>query len=168
MGSRPSPVTPPDTGPAVCARSHQSCCESVWHRLSETLSDSTPKQGAPEATSTIALSLRMVLTPHSRLACWLAAWLHWQHHPRWAGRCPSAAQGKPPGSGRARQVETTGREHGHRCWPCSWPLSHCPVSSAHGLDGGSIPGIAHTRGMNALSPYRAYQPWNHPGLGLSP
>ena len=105
------------------ARAHISRAVSLRDTVYETLSDSPPKQGAPEATSTIALSLRMVLTPHSRLACWLAAWLHWQHHPRWAGRCPSAARGKPPGSGRARQVETTGREHGHRCWPCSRPLS---------------------------------------------
>ena len=97
------------------ARAHISRAVSLRDTVYETLSDSPPKQGAPEATSTIALSLRMVLTPHSRLACWLAAWLHWQHHPRWAGRCPSAARGKPPGSGRARQVETTGREHGHRC-----------------------------------------------------
>ena len=105
------------------ARAHISRAVSLRDTVYETLSDSPPKQGAPEATSTIALSFRMVLTPHSRLACWLAAWLHWQHHPRWAGRCPSAARGKPPGSGRARQVETTGREHGHRCWPCSRPLS---------------------------------------------
>ena len=29
VGSRTSPGTPPDTDPAVCARSHQPCCESA-------------------------------------------------------------------------------------------------------------------------------------------
>ena len=106
---------------SVCA--HRSRAVSLRDTVYETLTDSSPKQGAPEATNTIALSPMMVLTPHSRLACWLAAWLHWQHHPRRAGRCPSAARGKPPGSGRARQVETTARPHGHRCWPCGRALS---------------------------------------------
>ena len=105
------------------ARAHRSRAVSLRDTVYETLTDSSPKQGAPEATNTIALSPMMVLTPHSRLACWLAAWLHWQHHPRRAGRCPSAARGKPPGSGRARQVETTARPHGHRCWPCGRALS---------------------------------------------
>ena len=104
-------------------RAHRSRAVSLRDTVYETLTDSSPKQGAPEATNTIALSPMMVLTPHSRLACWLAAWLHWQHHPRRAGRCPSAARGKPPGSGRARQVETTARPHGHRCWPCGQALS---------------------------------------------
>ena len=57
------------------ARAHISRAVSLRDTVYETLSDSPPKQGAPEATSTIALSFRMVLTPHSRLACWLAAWL---------------------------------------------------------------------------------------------
>ena len=105
------------------ARAHSSRAVSLRDTVYETLSDSPPKKVAPEATSTIALSLMMILTPHSRPACWLAAWLQWQHHPRWHRWRPSAARGKPPGSGRARRVETTGREHGHRCWPCSRALS---------------------------------------------
>ena len=84
------------------ARAHSSRAVSLRDTVYETLSGSTPKMGAPEATSTIALSLMMILTPHSRPACWLAAWLQWQHHPRWHRWRPSAARGKPPGSGRAR------------------------------------------------------------------
>ena len=118
------------------ARAHRSRAVSLRDTVYETLTDSSPKQGAPEATNTIALSPMMVLTPHSRLACWLAAWLHWQHHPRRAGRCPSAARGKPPGSGRARQVETTARPHGHRCWPCGQALSRLSSPRA----GRRIPG----------------------------
>ena len=85
------------------------------------------QSNAPEATSTIALSLMMIRIPHSRPACWLAVWLQWQHHPRWHRWRPrhpqAAARGKPPGSGRARRVETTGRPHGHRCWPRGRALS---------------------------------------------
>ena len=105
------------------ARAHSSRAVSLRDTVYETLSGSPPKMGAPEATSTIALSLMMILTPHSRPACWLAAWLQWQHHPRWHRWRPSAARGKPPGSGRARQVETTARPHGRRCWPCGQALS---------------------------------------------
>ena len=105
------------------SRAHSSRAVSLRDTVYETLSDSPPKKVAPEATSTIALSLVMILIPHSRPACWLAAWLQWQHHPRWHRWRPSAARGKPPGSGRARQVETTARPHGRRCWPCGQALS---------------------------------------------
>ena len=124
------------------ARAHISRAVSLRDTVYETLSDSPPKQGAPEATSTIALSFRMVLTPHSRLACWLAAWLHWQHHPRWAG------DGVHPQLGASLQVQgaraKSKRLDGSTATGAGRAPDHCPVSSAHGLDGGSIPGIAHT------------------------
>ena len=129
------------------ARAHISRAVSLRDTVYETLSDSPPKQGAPEATSTIALSLRMVLTPHSRLACWLAAWLHWQHHPRCVDGL-DGVDGVRPQLGASLQVQgaraKSKRLDGSTATGAGRAPDHCPVSSAHGLDGGSIPGIAHT------------------------
>ena len=124
------------------ARAHISRAVSLRDTVYETLSDSPPKQGAPEATSTIALSFRMVLTPHSRLACWLAAWLHWQ------GIILDGLDGVHPQLGASLQVQgaraKSKRLDGSTATGAGRAPDHCPVSSAHGLDGGSIPGIAHT------------------------
>ena len=142
------------------ARAHSSRAVSLRDTVYETLSGSPPKMGAPEATSTIALSLMMILTPHSRPACWLAAWLQWQHHPRWHRWRPSAARGKPPGSGRARRVETTGRPHGHRCWPCG-RASTVPSLQPAVASASRAPSAKNAR-VNLLSPFLRYQSWNNP------
>ena len=107
----------------------------------ETLSDSPPKKVAPEATSTIALSLMMILT---LTAAQLAGW------PRGfnGSIILDGTDGVHPQLGASLQVQgaraVSKRLDGRTTTGAGRAAEHCPVSHAHGLDGGSIPGIAHT------------------------